>query len=274
MKPKLDSYRDLNRSALLRRRVDVWLPSAYQEEAKRAFPVLYMHDGQMVFENSHNPDGGWNVHLAIERLAKEEKITPPIVVAIPSTIERSFEYLPAKAIGYPGGKEALETSKNLSLTDENLEKSSILMAWIVETVKPFIDSHYRTLSDPANTAMMGSSLGGLAALTMFCEYPNVFHKAACLSSHWPILGDGMINYLADCLPPPLGRKLYFDYGSEGLDSDYAPWQAKADAVLKEKGYEEGKNYVSWSFPGEGHNAGAWSARLHIPLTFMFGTIDL
>lgn len=274
MKPKLDSYRDLNRGTMLRRRVDVWLPSAYQDEAEKAFPVLYMHDGQMVFENSRNPYGGWNVHLAIERLAKEEKITPPIVVAIPSTLERSHEYLPAKAIGYPGGKEALKALNNLSLTDENLEKSSILMAWIVETVKPFIDSQYRTLSDPANTAIMGSSLGALAALTMFCEYPHAFHKAACLSSHWPITGEGMLGYLADCLPPPEGRKLYFDYGSEGLDSDYAPWQAKVDLVLKAKDYEEGKHFVSWSFPGEGHNAGAWSARLHIPLTFLFGTIDL
>ena len=53
--------------------MDVWLPSAYQEEAKRAFPVLYMHDGQMVLK-THNPDGGWNVHLAIEGLAKEEKL--------------------------------------------------------------------------------------------------------------------------------------------------------------------------------------------------------
>ena len=116
--------------------MDVWLPSAYQDETKRAFPVLYMQDGQMVFDNSHNPGGGWNVHLAIERLANEEKITPPIVVAIPSTIERSYEYLPAKAIGYPGGKEALETSKNLSLTDENLEKSTILMTWIVRRSNP------------------------------------------------------------------------------------------------------------------------------------------
>jgi len=274
MKPKLDTYRDLNHAALLKRRVDVWLPSAYQNEAQRAFPVLYMHDGQMVFDLPHNPDGGWMVHQSIERLAEDEKIDPPIVVAIPSTVQRTFEYLPAKAIKYPEGIEAYLKLKSRIPSDEHLQKSLILMAWIVDTVKPFIDSHYRTLSDPDNTAIMGSSLGALAALTMFCEYPQVFHKAACLSSHWPILGDGMISYLADNLPSHNGRKLYFDYGSEGLDSDYAPWQAKVDALLKERAYEEGKEFVSWSFPGEGHSTKAWAARLHIPLTFLLGTIDL
>ena len=274
MNPKLDTYRDLNKGDLQRRRVDVWLPSAYHANPQRAFPVLYMHDGQMVFDNPRNPDGGWMVHQALERLAEDEKIDPPIVVAIPSTIERTYEYLPAKAMAYPEGKAAWQKMKSKLPSDENLEKSQKLMAWIVETVKPFIDSHYRTLSDPANSAIMGSSLGALAALTIFCEYPQVFHKAACLSSHWPILGGGMISYLADNLPSPEGRKLYFDYGSEGLDSDYAPWQAKVDALVKEKAYEEGKEFVSWSFPGEGHNTKAWAARLHIPLTFLFGTIDL
>lgn len=270
---ELETHRDLNIPGLTRRRVDVWLPMAYHENPAQRFPVLYVQDGQMMFDQFHNRGGGWKLHQAISNLAQEGKITPPIVVAIPSTINRQFEYLPVKALAYPGGREAFEQTTNDEFSLAQQEMSEKYLLWLVETLKPAMDQRYRTLPEMENTALMGSSLGGMLSLYLLCEFPRVFSKAACLSTHWPILGEGMIGYLHEKLPEPGKHKLYFDYGSEGLDQDYGPWQLKVDALLKEKGWREGKDFTSWSFPGEDHTTTAWANRVHIPLTFLFGTID-
>lgn len=268
----LETHRDLNIPGLTRRRVDVWLPEEYHQNPLKRFPVLYVQDGQMVFDQFHNRGGGWKVHQAISYLASEGKITPPIVVAIPSTVNRQYEYLPAKALDFPGGEETYEVASGGQWTQTQRQMSEQFTHWLVDLVKPAMDQRYRTFPDMENTALMGSSLGGIVSLYLFCEYPQVFSKAACLSTHWPILGEGMIAYLAENLPEPGKHKLYFDHGSEGLDRDYAPWQAKVDGLLREKGWREGKDFASWSFPGEDHTTKAWSQRVHIPLTFLFGTI--
>lgn len=272
-KVKLETHRDLNISELLKRRVDVWLPEDYYEHTTQRFQVLYMQDGQMVFDQPHSERGGWNVHQAITHLATAGKIAAPIVVAIPSTFNRQYEYLPAKALDYPGGTQAYEATTNEHITLAHRQMSAQYMQWMVEIIKPYIDQKYRTLPEMENTALMGSSLGSMISLAFFCEYPQVFGKIACLSTHWTILGDGMVEYLEENLPQPGNHKLYFDYGSEGLDRDYAPWQRKVDALLQEIGYREGKDFASWFFPGEDHTTKAWSGRVHIPLTFLFGTID-
>ena len=269
----LETHRDLNIPGLTRRRVDVWLPEAYYENPAQRFQVLYMQDGQMVFDQFHNRGGGWKVHQAITKLAGEEKITAPIVVAIPSTINRKYEYLPAKALDYPGDREAYALTTKDAISNTQRQMSEQFINWLVKTVKPAIDQRYRTLPEMEHTSLMGSSLGGMISLYLLCEFPQVFSKAACLSTHWTILGEGMLAYLDDKLPEAGNHKLYFDYGSEGLDRDYAPWQMKVDGLLREKGYREGKDFASWGFPGEDHTTTAWANRVHIPLTFLFGTID-
>lgn len=269
----LETHRDLNNRRLLKRRVDVWLPDAYQENPNKRFPVLYVQDGQMVFDQFHNRGGGWKLHEAISKLAVEDLIDPPIVVAIPSTLNRKYEYLPGKALDYPGGREAYARTTNGQVSQAQRQMSEDFINWLVDEVKPAMDQRYRTLPEMENTSLMGSSLGGLISLYLLCEFPQVFSKAACLSTHWPILGEGMMAYLDEKLPAPGNHKLYFDHGSEGLDRDYAPWQAKVDKLLREKGYREDKDFASWNFPGEDHTTTAWAGRVHIPLTFLFGTTD-
>lgn len=269
----LKTHRDLNIPGLLRRPVNVWLPEQYEQNPSERFPVLYIQDGQMVFDHHNSKIGGWIIHKTISALAVEEKITPPIVVAISSTLNRLIEYLPGKALDYQQGIDSFLSYASERLDDTKREMSDKYVNWVVDTVKPTIDQQYRTLPEMENTALMGSSMGGMVSLYLLCEFPQVFSKAACLSTHWTILGDGMVAYLQDNLPDPGNHKLYFDYGDQGLDRDYGPWQAKVDALLNQKGYREGKDFASWSFPGEDHTTQAWSARIHIPLTFLFGTID-
>ncbi len=272
-KALVETHRDLNIPGLNRRRVDVWLPEAYNANLNQSFPVLYIQDGQTVFDQWRRGTGGWEIHLAITRLADEDKIFPPVVVAISSTLNRAGDYLPTKALDLPDQADLSEESDLAGKDATNKMVSDLYLAWMVNTLKPAIDNRYRTLSDPQNTALMGSSLGGLISLYTLCEYPGVFGKAACLSTHWTGVGEGMLAYLNKHLPQPGQHKLYFDYGSEGLDSQYEPWQTRVDALLRQKDYREGKDFVSWHFEGDDHTTLAWKNRVHIPLTFLFGTID-
>lgn len=269
----LETHRDLNIPGLNRRRVDVWLPEAYHANPNQSFPVLYIQDGQTVFDHWKSGTEGWQIHRAITRLAEEEKIFPPVVVAISSTLNRPGDYLPEKALSNRGESDVSNENNLVRHKSTSKYVSDLYLSWMVGTLKPAIDQRYRTLSDPQNTAVMGSSLGGLIALYAFCEHPDTFGKAACLSTHWPVLGEEMLAYLDEHLPSPGESKLYFDYGSEGLDSEYEPWQTRVDALLRQKGYREGKDFASWQFAGEDHTTTAWKNRVHIPLTFLFGTID-
>lgn len=258
---RIETHRDLNVPGLNRRRVDVWLPEAYDSNPDQAFPVLYMQDGQTVFDQWKKKTAGWEIHKTISRLAEQGKLTPPIVVAISSTLNRAIDYTPAKA---------LNTSDELP---RQKPTSDQYIRWIAHTLKPAIDHRYRTLKDPANTALMGSSLGALLSLYALCEFPATFGKAACLSTHWPAVGEGMLTYLETALPEPGQHQFYFDHGSTGLDADYGVWQHRVDNLLRQKGYREGKDFVSWFFEGEDHTTNAWRARVHIPLAFLFGRAD-
>lgn len=271
-KLSFDTYRSIVLPGLKRRRVDVWLPELYHQQPDIKLPVLYMHDGQNVFTRSPYVGTGWMVHERISSLAEEGKILPPIVVAITSTMNRFGEYLPQKPLDKPGALEHLGANKPWGFNPDNVFSDQYLRL-IVQEIKPMIDAHYRVLSDATNTAVMGSSMGGLISLYALCEYPEVFGGAACLSTHWPALGDYMIDYARQTLPMAGSYKLYFDYGGKGYDQQYTPWQKAMDALMVDKGYQQNLDFESWVFEDDDHNERYWSARLHLPLGFLFGKSD-
>lgn len=264
------------------RHVDVWLPPGYQNTQK--YPVLYMHDGQMLFDSTNNWNKKeWQVDERIAKLGEEGRIEAPIVVAVWNTAaERHSDYFPQKpfdslpkvgrdsilAARRVGGNEVFRTKHIIS--DQYLR-------FLVQELKPFIDSAYATKPDRQHTFLAGSSMGGLISLYALCEYPEVFGGAACLSTHWPGIftmkgnpfPDAMVKYLQRKLPSPASHKLYFDYGTVGLDSLYPPLQQRVDVVLKKKGYTA-QNWQSHAFPGKDHSEKAWSDRLEVPLSFLLG----
>lgn len=270
--PKLETYRSLELPGLKRRRVDVWLPELYHQEPGIKLPVLYINDGQNVFNRSPYVGSGWKIHERIAVLAEEGKIVPPIVVAITSTMNRLGEYLPQKPLAYPGGLAYAREHGPRRLNPGKVFSDQYLKL-IVTVIKPIIDETYRTLSDRNNTAIMGSSMGGLISFYALCEYPDVFGAAACLSTHWTILGDYMLRYARQTLPEAGTHKLYFDYGGKGYDKQYEPFQNKIDALLQDKAYQEGKDFQSWVFEDDDHNELYWSKRLHLPLGFLYGKQD-
>ena len=263
------------------RTVDIWLPEGYSSE--KTYSVLYMHDGQMLYDSSTTWNGQeWKVDEVIGELISQDKIEEVIVVGIYNGgADRHAEYFPQKPF------ESLEENVQDSLfnlgrsNDQPLFASDLradaYLAFLVKELKPYIDDNYSTNPEASHTFVAGSSMGGLISMYAICEYPQVFSGAACLSTHWvgifetennPI-PDAFVNYLAVNLPEPSQNKIYFDFGTETLDALYEPFQLQVDSVMRLKGYTA-TNWSTQKFPGENHSEIAWAKRLHIPLTFLLG----
>lgn len=250
------------------RTVQVYLPSAYNQATTQHFPVIYMHDGQNLFDPATAFIGvPWDVHRAVESLAAEQHIHPAIIVGIWNTPQRRAEYFPEKAFYLISN----DTLRAHVVSNYGVPSSDRYLRFIVEELKPFIDQRYRTLPNRDTTFIMGSSMGGLISLYALCEYPDVFGGAGCLSTHWPAGNGIMLEYLRSALPDPAHHKIYFDHGTATLDATYETFQRQVDGLLRSHGYAEGTNWITRRFPGHDHSERAWRQRVHIPLEFLLRT---
>ncbi|HCE53812.1 MAG TPA: esterase [Lutibacter sp.] len=260
------------------RTVDIWLPSDYDKTKKYA--VLYMHDGQMLFdaETTWNKQE-WKVDEIVGSLLDSSKIKDCIVVAIWNHSDiRHTDYYPQKPFDLLPQKfkdSVFETAKKQFGTDFKGLNSDNYLKFIVEEVKPFIDSNFSVYTNSENTFIAGSSMGGLISMYALCEYPEVFGGAACLSTHWigfapqensPV-PESFFTYLAHNLPSPATHKIYFDYGTKTLDEFYLPYQHRVAEVLKLKGYDE-YNSKNLKFEGHDHSENSWNQRFQIPVQFL------
>ena len=262
------------------RNIDVWLPDNYS--ASKKYAVLYMHDGQMLFDSSITWNKQeWGVDETLTQLMQEQKIRDCIVVGIwNGGKSRHPEYFPQKPFealskedqklvynAYRSGGQSIFSG--LAISSDNYLK------FLVEELKPFIDKNYSTKTDASNTFTAGSSMGGLISLYALCEYPIVFGGAACLSTHWPGLLSMENNpvpavffsYLKQHLPSAKQHRIYFDHGTETLDSMYASLQLQVDAIMKQKKYSPSQ-WISRSWPGQDHSEKSWRSRLEVPVTFL------
>lgn len=260
------------------RTVDIWLPENYSENEKHA--VLYMHDGQMLFDSTTTWNKQeWKVDEIVGGLIKEGKIKNTIVVAIWNHSDiRWSDYYPKKAFELTPKKfqDSLVNIAKTRLGDNYIEfQSDNYLKFIVEEVKPYVDSNYSVFTNAENTFISGSSMGGLISMYALCEYPKVFGGAACLSTHWigvnsfegnPIPAS-FFSYLEQNLPSPKTHQIYFDYGTETLDADYLIYQEKVDEVLELKGYDS-TNSRNLKFEGHDHSENSWNQRFQIPVTFL------
>lgn len=242
------------------RDIEIWLPSTYGTNVDRRYPVLYMHDGQNVFDPSQSKYSGWDwgVDEALTALKMEV-----IVVALHSVDgTRNADYFPQKA--YDDTPEVFEDSGN----DIGPLNADNYLRYLTEVLKPYIDKAYRTKPDRADTSIMGSSMGGLISLYAISEHPDVFGAAGMVSPHFPLVDGALVDYFTDRLPDPASHRLYFDYGTRTLDHNYEGYQDRMDEALVAAGYERGENWTTRKFEGHDHSERAWRNRVHIPLQFL------
>jgi enterochelin esterase-like enzyme len=255
------------------RHVDVWLPADYSPA--RRYQVLYMQDGQMLFDASKSWNKqAWDAHLTVDRLVKGGRIADTLIVGVwNSGKRRHSDYYPQKFL--PFVAEPLR-SEFIARALDGQPRSDAYLRFLVEELKPAIDAKYATLPGRESTFVMGSSMGGLISIYAMNEYPQVFGGAAGLSTHWvgvakpnTALPLAAYNYLQAHLADPAGHRLYMDHGSTELDALYGPYQGFIDEIVRERGYTAA-NSMSRVFEGTGHNEKAWAARLETPLLFLMG----
>jgi predicted alpha/beta superfamily hydrolase len=253
------------------RNVDVWLPAGYDREPDKRYPVLYMHDGQNLFDPATSYGGvDWGIDETMTRMIAAGEVRPAIVVGVWNTPRRREEYMPQRAAqGVVQGAIDFNVPGSTAARPEDIISDRYL-AFLVEELKPFIDANYRTLPDRADTYIMGSSMGGLVSQYAISRYPDVYGGAGCVSTHWPA-GNGIaLDDFAAHLPDPATHRYYFDYGTATLDESYEPYQLRADAILRKAGYVEGRNWITRRFEGAEHSEKAWRLRVGEPLVFLIG----
>lgn len=275
----LKRFSNFNSDYVDARNVDVWLPDGYSNKEKYA--VLYMHDGQMLFDakTTWNKQA-WEIDSIAGRLIAENKIQKFIIVGIwNNNGKRHNEYFPQKP--YESLTSIQKDSISAQLIKSGRSKSTFVpisdlyLKFLVTELKPFIDKSFSTKLSRKNTFIAGSSMGGLISMYAICEYPETFGGAACLSTHWPgiftannnPIPNTFVNYLNAKLPNPKNHKFYFDYGDKTLDSLYKPFQDKVDKIMKEKGFTS-RNWITKFFTGDDHSEKSWKNRVHIPLEFL------
>ena len=218
------------------RNVTVWLPPGYQSNVKKHFPVIYLQDGQNLFDAAKASFGvEWGIDETVDSLIKRKIIPEVIVVGINNTADRSKEYAPGvKGIAY--------------------------MNFMVNQLKPFIDKRYRTITDAKHTVVGGSSSGGLISFMLAWEYPSIFSRAICMS---PALKISDIDYVKVVSKPGQKKKqifLYLDNGGLGLESELKPGIDEMIVALKANGYQEGRDFVFIVDPAAKHFESEWAKR--------------
>ncbi len=215
------------------RRVWIYLPENYAAvKNKKRYPVLYMHDGQNIFDNYTSGYGEWGVDECLDSLIKKG-IPPSIVVGIDCGAKRMNEYNPYYFEKFGEGEG-----------DQYID-------FIVETLKPFIDKHYRTLKTKENTLIAGSSMGGLISYYAILTHPDIFGKAGVFSPAFWTAPD--INRLTDSIAPKADGKIFFYMGELEGGTYVDDMKKVADSIGKNS------NAVIYSVidPDSRHNEQAW-----------------
>lgn len=228
------------------RRIWLYLPPDYNTSDKH-YPVLYMHDGQNLFDQATAFAGEWQVDETLNQLHGQGKQVPIVVGIDNGGANRLAEYTPWPNSQYGGGEGALYAQ------------------FIVETLKPYIDEHYRTLPQREYTAVMGSSLGGLISFYIAHKYQDVFSRAGVFSpSFW--FSDSVYGFASE-----MGRnhpmKYYLMGGTQESASLVAQMQAMID-TLSSIGFSAGEMHLK-VVPGGQHNEALWRSQFGEAYQWLF-----
>ena len=246
------------RSRFLRNQRDliVYVPPGYDEQPQRRFPVLYLHDGQNLFDRATAFGGqDWNVHGAADYLIQAGSLEPILIVGIYNTGKsRIQEYTPSKAPKIGGGR-ADRYGKFLLLE-----------------VMPFIQNEYRAQTSPQVTGIGGSSLGGLVSLYFGLKYPQTFGKIAALSPSVWWNQRIILRFAAAATPQPRPR-IWLDIGTREGPKIVPDVELFRDVLVK-RGWRENQDLHYERVEGGEHNEAAWSQRVGPFLQFLYPATDI
>lgn len=262
----------------------IWLPPSYADNPAARYPVLYMHDAENIFDPAlSNFNKEWGMDEAISRMSARGDLREWIVVGLRSPVDRYqtlfpqklFDHLPQQQREWVTGVSfgGIEAGKPL--------RGDAYAAMVAVDLKARVDREFRTLAGPSDTAVMGSSMGGLISLYLIAEYSLVFGQAAGVSTHLPLsapdqgepeqradeVAEAFRAYLSQTELDPARNRIYIDHGTGTLDAYYPPYFKAFDAMMAELGWAL-PAYESRAFFGAEHEENAWAQRVDIPLAFL------
>jgi predicted alpha/beta superfamily hydrolase len=218
------------------RDIIVWLPPSYDFLLDKSYPVIYMHDGQNIFDprtSAFNID--WRLDETTDSLIAANEIEEIIIIGIYNTLNRYAEYSPNDT-GYR------------------------YMNFIVKELKPFIDKNFRTNPDRKYTATGGSSMGGLISFMLAWEYSENFSMAACLSPAFLYRNFNYVDTVSDYNGNKKPIKLYIDNGGIGIENILQPGIDRMLRALLENGYRIDEDLIWYKDESADHSESAWAER--------------
>lgn len=253
-------------------RVSIWLPPEYDAYPRRRFPVLYMWDGQNLFDPATTHYGkAWMVQDVLKGMVARGEAEPHIVVGIwsPPGKDRYRVYLPHAVHARIAGpiRASMDDMAGGPIA------SDAMLRWTAEVLKPRFDREFRTRSGARDTTVVGASMGGLMACYAALERPDIFSRAGCVSAHFaladpelatrhrPAIEAAWSEYLAARFRSADGQRIWLDHGTATLDASYAPWQRHVAARFEAAGWQRDRDFAARVYPGAEHDEIAWHARL-------------
>lgn len=263
-------YEHVAAAGLPEQRLTIWLPPGY-DSGKKRYPVLYMHDGHNLFDPAKsNFNKVWAADKAMLAAIKSGKVEPHIIVGVwaPGR-DRYRQYLPQTIYQTASGTPRAAMDAMV----EGPVVSEAYLSWLAGSLKQWVDASFRTRPGRDDTAIMGSSMGGLMSCYAFLERAETYGRAGCVSSHWPAADPTKVGpanpelialwdgWFAARLGQPNGRRVWMDHGTATLDAFYAPYQQKIDARFAASGWQRGRDWESKVYEGAEHEENAWARRL-------------
>lgn len=244
------------------RHVSIWLPPEYDHSPQMRYRVIYMSDGQNLFDpRIANTGTDWGADEAMISLSAGG-IEPAIIVSTWSTPNRGLEYSP----WHDGPAYA---------------------RFLIEELIPRINKSFRTRTGPENTFHAGSSMGGLLSFYLVTNFPDVFGACGCVSTHFPLSEEIATRFFTGLEPiaapdktpyilrdiesglkPPAGVRYRFDYGVLGLDASYGSSHAAVAAWLEANGLVQGQHYIMKTHADGDHNEASWRQQFPEILAFL------
>jgi len=243
------------------RTIMVYLPPGYDSAPQERYPVLYMHDGDNIFDAKTSATGvEWGADETAQRLIEQGRMRPIIIVGICNTPQRTREYSPFEDPVHGGGF------------------GDAYLAFIVETLKPFIDKTYRTRPERECTGVAGSSLGGLLSLYALFRHPECFGLAGAVSPALWWARRRIFAYLRKA-PAPRPVRLWVDMGTEEGEAagplvEFSKGPEDCRRLVRElraKGYEPERDFHYEEVQGGRHHELDWAARLDRMLLYLFAS---
>lgn len=239
-------------------KVQIWTPETWHPHT----PILVMHDGKNVFDSKSATFGKtWEV---LDAIKNEVKAEPPIVVAVwgKSDATRVVELAPETYLeNHPEAWDVFDAEYLAKFDPDRTPQGDAYVSLIADAILPFLEETYGIQLAAERTAIMGSSMGGLASFNALAERPKTFGTAIGFSTHWTFGKSEIVKHLEDKLPNAGSHRIWTDTGTEGLDMHYLQYQIEFVEQLKQKGYKENLDLVAGIYPATGHSEYFWARRV-------------